>query len=294
MGAALDPVMDLIVEHLGTYELERSFLPVCRGWFHAAICHPNSCRLPMENWHVGACRQLDEQLSRMREPPEFDELQDLRTALEHAEEELRLTELAASFPAGVTVVLLRHARRLSGLLHWLHMSSSPEAYEPSLALDGSFAPTAPRQGFLRGEADEFRRRVMLLSRIVLELHSRMPNPELPVRWAEWFEEQGAIAGLPQSHSARYRSQREQVAAVWANNRRTFLSTDEHIEALVQCLGELEEMVGGCSSSEDEDDKGSGQAAAVIAHRSAPAACAAGILCAWRRLWGSLHLATSAC
>jgi len=33
--------------------------------------------------------------------------EDLRVGLEHAEEELRLTEMSASFPSGVTLVLLR-------------------------------------------------------------------------------------------------------------------------------------------------------------------------------------------
>mmetsp|Transcript_104322 Transcript_104322/g.184773 ORF Transcript_104322/g.184773 Transcript_104322/m.184773 type:complete len:107 (-) Transcript_104322:82-402(-) len=73
---------------------------------------------------------------------------------------------------------------------------------------------------------------------------------MPIRWAQWFEEAGEVAGLPRDHCARYRSQREQVAAVWANNRRTFLSTDEHVEALVQSLVEADELA---QQSEDEED-----------------------------------------
>jgi len=262
----------------------------------------------MRSWHVAACEQLDEQLLRMREPPQLDEVHDLRIALEHAEEELRLTELSASFPAGVTVVLLRHARRLSGFLHWLHTCCSPEADELRYVADKQGMATAPRHDFLRGEAQEFRRRAMLLARTVFELRSRLPDPELPVRWAEWFEERGEIAGLPRSHCARYRSQREQVAAVWANNRRTFLSTEEHIEALVQCLDELDEMVGECTSSKDEGKTEIGQAAAgglhcpallgggdrVDSSCSAITACAAGLVYTWRRLWRSLRLASAAC
>jgi len=112
VDAALRTVMEVVIELLGGMALAESFLPVCRWWFNEAICHPGSFRVPVEAWRIGACKELDEQFCRMREPPAIADFEDLRLGLEHAEEELRLTELSASFPSGVTVVLLRFARRL--------------------------------------------------------------------------------------------------------------------------------------------------------------------------------------
>jgi len=233
-----------IVEFLGGTSLSSSFLSVCRWWFNAAVCHPGAFRIPVEAWRVSACRELDAQLSRMREPPSGDEAEDLRIGLEHAEEELRLTELSASFPSGVTVVLLRFAQRLSGLLHWINIGPCSAQ---ARAQDGA---STMKRAYVQREAEEFKRRVALLSGAVGELRKRLPDPELPIRWAKWFEEVGEIAGFPADHCARYRSQREQVAAVWANNRRTFLSTDEHVDALLQSLRELDECLS------DTNDAGS--------------------------------------
>jgi len=228
--SGFDAVLEAVIELLGSSSLAASFLPVCRQWFNEAVCHPGSFREPVEAWRAGACRQLDEQLVRMREPPAGDEDIELRVGLEHAEEELRLTEISG----GVTVILLRYTRRLSGLLHWLTADMVDQV--------GDSACASLRRRYLRHEALEFRRRVGLLALAMVELRGRLPDPEMPVRWAEWFEEAGEVAGLPRSHCARYRSQREQVAAVWANNQRTFLSTDEHVDALEKSLGELDDLV----------------------------------------------------
>lgn len=222
-----DIVMDHIIHLLGGRVVASCFLPVCRRWFHTVVCHPISFRSPVQAWHLQACRCLDEQLARIREPPEEGELEDLRVGLAHADEELKLTELSASFPAGVTVMLLRYARRLSWLLQWINaarMTCEPNALE--------------RQRFVQGERLEFRRRVVLLTTAVNALRGRLPDPELPMRWARWFEQQGELTGLPKAHCSRYQSQREQVAEVWANNKRTFLSTEEHVVALEESLEEL--------------------------------------------------------
>lgn len=245
------PVLEAVVELLGCAALPGSFLPVCRQWFTAAVCHPCSFREPVEAWRIGACRQLDEQLARMREPPADEDVGDLRVGLQHAEEELRLTELSASFPSGITVVLLRYARRLGGLLHWINGG-------------GGSATSSQRQRHLRHEALEFRRRVLLLADAMRELRSRLPDPEMPMRWAQWFEEAGEVAGLPVNHCSRYRSQREQVAAVWANNQRTFYSTDEHVDALAQSLAELDEL------AEDSGDE------SLEAPKRARLSCGAGL------------------
>mmetsp|Transcript_56128 Transcript_56128/g.130686 ORF Transcript_56128/g.130686 Transcript_56128/m.130686 type:complete len:294 (-) Transcript_56128:21-902(-) len=248
-------VIEPVIELLGGVALADSFLPVCRFWFNAAICHPGSFRVPVEAWRLGACKQLDEQFCRMREPPAITEFEDLRVGLEHAEEELRLTELSASFPSGVTVVLLRFAKQLSGLLRWINVSP-PHTAVASTRL----SPEALlRRRYLRREAKEFRRRVTLLADATRELQTRLPDPELPMRWAQWFEEAGEIAGFPEGHCMRYRSQREQVAAVWANNRRTFLVTDEHVDALVQCLGALDDLV------ESDDDSSRSARSGVCCH-----------------------------
>mmetsp|Transcript_65620 Transcript_65620/g.211739 ORF Transcript_65620/g.211739 Transcript_65620/m.211739 type:complete len:335 (+) Transcript_65620:92-1096(+) len=267
---AFRAVLELVIELLGGLALADSFLAVCRWWFSAAVCHPGSFRAPVEAWRLGACRQLDEQLARMREPPGESELEDLRVGLEHAEEELRLTELSASFPSGVTVVLLRFARRLSGLLRWVNAG-------PPGRLPGAPPGCAQRRRYLRQEAREFRRRVSLLSGAVRELRARLPDPELPIRWAQWFEEAGELAGFPEGHCMRYRSQREQVAAVWANNRRTFLSTDEHVDALAQSLGELDDLVGSSEDEAGRDDE------APACCGGLPGACGAGLAACSRAL-----------
>jgi len=58
----------------------------------------------------------------LREPPEDADFEDFIVGLEHAEEELRVTQLSAAYPSGVTVVLLGYARRLSGFLHFISKS----------------------------------------------------------------------------------------------------------------------------------------------------------------------------
>uniref|UniRef100_A0A7S1M3I6 Uncharacterized protein n=1 Tax=Alexandrium catenella TaxID=2925 RepID=A0A7S1M3I6_ALECA len=239
VDAALRTVMEVVIELLGGMALADSFLPVCRWWFNEAVCHPGSFRIPVEVWRIGACQQLDEQICRMREPPAITDFEDLRVGLEHAEEEMRLTELSASFPSGVTVVLLRFARRLSGLLRWIN--AAPFNGQSADEGNSDSESTLLRRRYLRSEAEEFRRRVALLADATRELRKRLPDPELPIRWAQWFEEAGEIAGFPEGHCMRYRSQREQVAAVWANNRRTFLSTDEHVDALVESLCVLDDL-----------------------------------------------------
>jgi len=269
---ALRAVMEVVIELLGGPALAESFLPVCRWWFNAAVCHPGSFRVPVEAWRIGACQQLDDQFVRMREPPAISDFEDLRLGLEHAEEELRLTELSASFPSGVTVVFLRFARRLTGLLRWI--SATPPAGAGAASVGGVEAELL-RQRYLRSEAEEFRRRAAMLADATRELRKRLPDPELPMRWAQWFEEAGEIAGFPEGHCLRYRSQREQVAAVWANNRRTFLSTDEHVDALVESLGELSDLADGMD--EEEDSRGGRSAEGRW-----PGACGAGVLAAWRR------------
>jgi len=250
LGAVVDGVLDCLgaATSAGSSSDVGPFLAVCRWWFSVAVCRPSAFRAPVSDWHADACRQLDEQFARMGEPPWDHESEDLHLVLqgglEHAEQELRLTELSASFPAGTTVVLLRFARRLGGLLRWV--AAVPR--QPT-ALHG--CPL--RRRYLQKEAEEFQRRVALLADASRELRGRLPDPELPLRWAQWFEETGAAVGFPEVHLQRFRSQREQVAAVWANNRRTFLSADEHVEALLSSLGELDDLLG---TSDDEDSGGS--------------------------------------
>merc|ERR1740129_1195518 len=100
-----------------------------------------------------------------------------------------------------------------------------------------------------------------------------------MRWAQWFEEAGELIGVPEAHCMRYRSQREQVAAVWANNRRTFLSTDEHVDALVQSLDELDGLVAGADHENDW----------TVLNRAPwfcqPATCTVGGVVLYRRLFG---------
>jgi len=215
-------------------------------------------------------------------------VEDLRIALEHAEEELKLTELAAAYPMGATVVLLRHTCRLSCLMHWIHgahLGDGDGGCADGGGGDGGASTVdaatagrlgALRRGFRQGEVEEFRRRVRLLARAAAGLRARLPDPELPLRWAAWFEEQGDIVGLPENHCARYRSQREQVAAVWANNRRTLLTTEEHIAALDDWCGEFAE-----DKRFEKDEGDSGREA--TSQRCSGAACASGVASLLRRL-----------
>lgn len=250
LGAVVDGVLDCLgaAASAGSSSDVGPFLAVCRWWFSVAVCRPGAFRAPVRDWHADACRKLDEQFARMGEPPWEIGSEDLHLVLqgglEHAEQELRLTELSASFPSGITVVLLRFARRLGGLLRWVHYGLSiPAVHGCPL-----------RRRYLQQEAEEFKRRAVLLSDASRELRGRLPDPEMPLRWAEWFEETGAAVGFPEVHLQRFRSQREQVAAVWANNRRTFLSADEHVEALLSCsLDELDDLL---DTSDDEGSRGS--------------------------------------
>jgi len=243
-------VLESVIVALGSKALFGSFLPVCRQWFSSAVCHPCSFREPAEAWCAQACLRLDEQLEKMHEPPEDWRTGDLRIGLVHAEEELGLTELAASFPSGITVAILRYARKLGGLLHWVNMAAPVQASLQGCANFTTAKATREaqlRQACLKDEVLEFRRRVVLLVDAMSDLRIRLPDPDMPMRWAMWFEEVGEVAGLPLKHRAGYRTQREQVAAVWANNRRTFLCTDEHVDLLLQSLGELDML------AEDEEE-----------------------------------------
>ncbi|CAE8600434.1 unnamed protein product, partial [Polarella glacialis] len=241
--AALDAILEALVELLGPGAL----LEVCRCWFTATVCNHQSFRGPLNRWQLLACSTLDEQLLQMAEPPEDDFVEDLRIGLEHAEAELRLTQLSASFPSGVTVVLLRYARRLSSLLCWINLSLQPRS---GVTGEGGLR----RQQNLWREIEELHRRARQLAEVSAVLRGRLPDPELPMRWAQWFEDIGEVAGLPADHCKRYRTQREQVAAVWANNRRTFLCTDEHVDALLHSLVDLEEIVRSAVANESKQSQ----------------------------------------
>eukprot|EP00746_Dinoflagellata_sp_MGD_P037738 gnl/MRDRNA2_/MRDRNA2_190673_c0_seq1.p1 gnl/MRDRNA2_/MRDRNA2_190673_c0~~gnl/MRDRNA2_/MRDRNA2_190673_c0_seq1.p1 ORF type:complete len:287 (+),score=46.79 gnl/MRDRNA2_/MRDRNA2_190673_c0_seq1:91-951(+) len=227
-----DGVVEAIIEFLPNSALAASLIPLCRRCFCVGICHPVAFRGPVQAWRISATQVLDEQLGRLKDPPVEEEASDLRVGLEHADEELKLTEMSASFPSGTTIVLLKHARKVSGMLSWLSMTStwSSTSNAQQYAL--------PRQQFFDREVAEIRLRVNLLASTAKELSGRLPDPELPLRWAEWLETTGELVGLPTEHCSRYKQQRNQVAQVWANNRRTFLSTSEHIEAIAETLDEL--------------------------------------------------------
>lgn len=249
-AGVLEAIMDFLVDGAqddSTLSPDQQLQRVCRRWFSTAICRPGTYRTLVEAWHAHAIDQLDMQLARLTEPPSApfgDEpppgdvnepwagwpVGNVAVGLKHAEEELRLTELSVSSDAGATVKLLLFARRLNGLLRW------------TIANGAGLALGRPdRQRFLRQEAHELRQRAALLLKVARDLRHRLPDPDLPMRWARWFEEAGAFVGLPRDHCARYRLQREKVAAFWASNRRLFIGTDENVEALVQSLDDLGEV-----------------------------------------------------
>merc|ERR1740121_1404512 len=103
----------------------------------------------------------------MQEPPSEFGAEDLQLGLEHAEDELRLTELSASFPRGVTLVLLRHTKSLGLLFRWITAQPTDAQEAP---------PDTARAQCLAQEAREF--------------CGRVAAPELPIRWAHWFEDVG--------------------------------------------------------------------------------------------------------
>merc|ERR1740121_620791 len=226
----------------------------------------------------------------MQEPPSEFGAEDLQLGLEHAEDELRLTELSASFPRGVTLVLLRHTKSLGLLFRWITAQPTDAQEAP---------PDTARAQCLAQEAREFCGRVALLRDAVAHLRGRLPDPELPIRWAHWFEDVGEAVGLPRAHCQRFRSQREQVALVWANNRRTLLSADEHVEALALSLGDVDELVAGGTPLRDREPRAApgggdrapapGEGAAGRPAAAAGACCAAGVakglraLLRWRPL-----------
>lgn len=305
----LELITDAMADLLGGSGLVRSLLPVCRSWFSAVVCHPSAYCWPLQAWGASACRQLDEHSGRMGEPPQHW-VDDLGIALEHAETELRLTELSVAQPTGITVVLGRHAHWLGSLLIWLrlgirvaaedatdvaavgvaaaalqcsgenvaccsvdaaqnaataaawssledaagssgsavwdeaaaaadqrrdHSRTEERAPGCSASVARDFAAAASDRARYRArEAEEFQRRLAILADVVLEISPRLPDPGLPARWADWFEDHGEQAGLHKSHCLRYMEQREQVARVWAQNQITLQKTAEYVEALTEC------------------------------------------------------------
>lgn len=206
---------------------------MCRRWFSAAVCNPAAFRRPVEEWCQRACTDLDAQLLRLEEPPADEVVEHLLVGLQHADEELKITDQTASFPDGVTVMLLKYARQLSTFLCWLHLERS--------AGDGGAHEADVQYCFFKLEAAELRRRIALLLAVGRQLQQRLPDPDMPVRWAKWLEGAENSVGLPDEHRARFRQQREQTSQVWSNNQRALRSTVEHIRSLATSLGELEAL-----------------------------------------------------
>mmetsp|Transcript_154945 Transcript_154945/g.289043 ORF Transcript_154945/g.289043 Transcript_154945/m.289043 type:complete len:275 (-) Transcript_154945:36-860(-) len=240
--AALDTVVEVVTALHGDLTPRSPFSATCRRWYSAAVCRPNAFRIPVQAWCARACAELDAQLLRLHAPPVHEVAEDLQIGLDHADEELRITDLSASFPSGVTVMLLNFTQQLGNLLTWLQLEAAHRATAVSSVPASSSATAAvpatdvkARRLLFRLEALEFRRRVALLSAAAQELQCRLPDPELPLRWAAWLDKAGETAGLPEGHRMRYRQQREQTATVWANNRRAFMSTVDHVNALMASL-----------------------------------------------------------
>lgn len=234
---ALDVVVGSIVELLGGPASMASFLVGCRRWLSAAVCDPHTFRFPIEAWGARLCAQLDARLLRLEEPPEDVIAQDLQIGLEHADEELLITDIAASSPTGMTATLLSYAQQLSNLLTWLLLSRrQPLVGEKSV--------------FFHLELTELRQRTILFLDVAMQFHSRLPDPGLPLRWASWLERAGDTALLPEQHSLRWRQQREQTSSVWANNRRAFLSTVDHVAVLASSLDDLEFSVAEAKEAGD--------------------------------------------
>lgn len=225
---ALEPIFELI----GGANASDAFLAVNRQWFNAGACHAAAFRTPVQQWRNDMCQQLEEQLIKhMHEPPN-DKFASLNVAVDYAENELHLTHVSAVFLKKVTVEFFHHVRRLSSMLKWIH------TVLPQEVMAGMTTPA--RYRYVCQEKDEFHARAAQLCSVVRDLLVRLPDPALPVRWAEWFEEMGRICVLPEEHCARYRSQREQVAVLWANNRQTFINAYVQLEPLVSAFGMLQD------------------------------------------------------
>lgn len=226
-----DTTLEPLFAFIGGVNVVDIFLAVNRQWFNAGACHPSAFREPTEQWRSATCRQLEEQLVKhMHDPPPSDQAASLHVAVDHAEDELRLTQVSAAFLRNVTAEFLEHARRLSAMLKWIHIVLP---HEPKRGMS-----TPARQQYVWQEADEFHSRAVQLCGAVEDLLVRLPDPALPVLWAEWFDEMGQVYGLPEEHRARYRSQREQVAVLWANNRQTFASAYGQLQTLVSAFRTL--------------------------------------------------------
>merc|ERR1711924_109652 len=143
--------------------------------------------------------------------------------------ELRITDLTASFPRGITITLLGFTQRLHNLFSWLQLQAIR-------VLEGE---AQVRFLLFRREATELRRRIDLVAQAAQALKVRLPDPGLPIRWAMWLEQAGETADFPEGHRVRYRQHREQTSTVWTNNQRAFFSTMEHVETLLTSLDTLE-------------------------------------------------------
>jgi len=203
-------------------------LAVNRQWFNAGVCHACAFRTYVREWHNYTCQLLEKELVEpVEEPPFGNQAGSIRVAIEHAEKELNLTQISARLLKQVTMEFLQHAGRLRSMLKWIHALLSARSTRESA--------TPVRHVYIQREINEFHSRAVQLCSVVLDLLVRLPDPAIPVRWAAWFEEMGKVHGIPEEDCVRYRSQREQVALLWTNNRQTFAGACEQLEPLVRAF-----------------------------------------------------------
>jgi len=221
-------VLDSTFEFVAGTNATNAFLAVNRQWFNAAICHACAFRTSVGVWRNYTCQLLEKELVEpVEEPPFGNQAGSIRVAIEHAEKELNLTKISARLLKQVTTEFLQHAGRLRSMLKWIHALLSARPPRESA--------TPIRDVYIQREINEFRSRAEQLCSVVLDLLVRLPDPGIPVRWAAWFEEMGKLYGIPEEDCARYRSQREQVALLWTNNRQAFAGACEQLEPLVRAF-----------------------------------------------------------
>eukprot|EP00747_Dinoflagellata_sp_TGD_P219084 gnl/TRDRNA2_/TRDRNA2_91250_c0_seq1.p1 gnl/TRDRNA2_/TRDRNA2_91250_c0~~gnl/TRDRNA2_/TRDRNA2_91250_c0_seq1.p1 ORF type:complete len:314 (+),score=61.81 gnl/TRDRNA2_/TRDRNA2_91250_c0_seq1:1-942(+) len=250
-----DEVLARVVELLGCAAAAASFLPVCHRWLCLTVCHPAAFREPLRAWQAAVCTALDHQLRLLQQPPppsptavaaQDSTLSSFDVVLAEMGHERRLTELFSS----LTNDLVLHTKRLVSLrnllarfdggLTLLAGGNREVPLETGIAMSSSagagMCPGCPR-AMLAQEFAELRLCVTLLSMAATDLCRRLPDPEVPLRWASqlWYAaEAGQVDnGWEPERLCRHHAG---IAAVWNDYRRMFLQTARHIEVLADSLG----------------------------------------------------------
>lgn len=248
-----DGVLEVIATLLGQVALASSLGRTNRRCFSVATCHPCAFRGPLSAWHATIVVELDKQMSELGMPPEEDLSLDVWAGLAYAERELWLAKLWSEVLREMT----GFTNRACGLLEWLIPSDLRAGMQASSGIGMQASSGIRRQCFLDQEVAECKRRLALLLDTARALEERVPDQELPLRWAQWVESVGRAAGLPDSHPilAKYRQQRAGVRATLVTHR-------EQLSSIISVINRQDKRFSRFMQPGKDHDTGNGMCNAV--------------------------------